>query len=103
MYGAIPCTGMVFPEITQISLSASATRCRNWSGFASALVKRARWGGTRLLFGMSVAEGFGKVDTLAANWSVRNDVRPVPSSCVIAGGVGPNVDCSRKRTAAEAV
>ena len=49
------------------------------------------------------AAGSGYVDAVAANWLVKNGVNPLACTCAISAGVGPNVDCSKNRTAAGAV
>ena len=43
------------------------------------------------------------METFELNWSVRKGVKPVTCNCVTAVGVGPKVDCSRKRVAAASV
>src|ERR1700745_34042 len=96
----MPCGGTVKPEVTQISLSARATRWRSWSWPVRAFVKR---GSCVDNMDVTAAGGSGYVEDGAANWLLRKAGKPVCCTCAICVEVGPNVDCSRKRAAAAAL
>jgi hypothetical protein len=52
---------------------------------------------------VTVDAGSGYVDCVAVNWLIKNGVNPLACTCAISAGVGPNVDCSKNRTAAAEV
>lgn len=52
---------------------------------------------------VTVDAGSGNVEAVAENWPIKNGVNPLDCTCAINADVGPNVDCSKNRTAAAEV
>src|SRR5450631_1528336 len=86
-------------EATMICESPHATRCRSWSCPVRAFVKKRFC--TNVM--SSVEAGAGKVETGAANCSLRKAGIPIDCRCESDAGLAPQVDCSSKRPAAEAL